>query len=116
MSRRTDGGPSDPQPLRSLPGGAYGEGKEFKEIQKGAPLPTAPKPGGGMNPPPSLFAPTQKPQEPVTEGAAAGEGSNITPRQRQQRRSLTQVLEAAAAQDDSGYYSRMADFSRRLGL
>jgi len=116
MSRRTDGGPSDPQPLRSLPGGAYGEGKEFKEIQKGAPMPTAPAPGGGMSPPPSLFAPTQKPDEPYTSGAAAGEGSNITPKQRQRRRSLAEVMETAATRDTTGYYLRMADFARRLGL
>jgi len=117
LSRRTDGGPSDPQPLRSLPGGAYGEGKEFKEIQKGAPMPTAPAPGGGMSPPPpSLFAPTQKPNEPYTSGAAAGEGSNITPKQRQANRSLSQILARAAERDNTGYYERMRDYAQRLGL
>jgi len=117
MSRRTDGGPSDPQPLRSLPGADYGEGKEFKEIQKGAPMPTAPSPGGGgMAPPPSLFAPSQKPQEPVTSGVAAGEGSNITPAQRQAGRQLSQILRKAAEKDNTGYYTQMADFAQRLGL
>jgi len=116
MSRRTDGGPSDPQPLRSLPGADYGEGKEFKEIQQGAPMPTAPSPGGGMSPPPSLFAPTQKPAQPVTSGVAAGEGSNITPAQRQQTRSLSEILARAAERDNTGYYERMRDYAQRLGL
>ena len=116
LSRRTDGGPSDPQPLRSLPGADYGEGKEFQEIQKGAPMPTAPSPGGGMSPPPSLFAPTQKPNQPLTSGVAAGEGSNITPAQRQASRSLSQILARAAERDNTGYYERMRDYAQRLGL
>jgi len=102
--------------LRSLPGADYGEGKEFQEIQKGAPMPTAPSPGGGMSPPPSLFAPTQKPDQPLTSGVAAGEGSNITPAQRQASRPLSEVLLRAAQKDRSGYYAEMADFAKRLGL
>ena len=82
----------------------------------GAPMPTAPAPGGGMSPPPSLFAPTQKPNQPLTSGVAAGEGSNITPAQRQQGRKLSEVLQRAAEKDMSGYYAQLFDFAQRLGL
>ena len=73
LSRRTDGGPSDSQPIRLAPGGEYGSRKNMQEIQAGAPMLEA---GGGPTPPPPvpLTAPTQRPGEPVTAGAAAGPG------------------------------------------
>lgn len=83
LSRRTDGGPS--QPIRQIPGGSYGDRKELTQLQQGAPLaqvpslPTASQGGGGavsaspVTPIP-LSAPTQRPDEPVTAGAALGPG------------------------------------------
>jgi len=82
LSRRTDGGPA--QPIRELTGGAYGEGKEFREMQAGAPLPQAPAtpappaPSVSAGPPVTPFhAPTTRPQEPVTAGADAGNGPGM---------------------------------------
>lgn len=80
MSRRTDGGPADKQPVRDIPGGAYGEGKEMRQIQGGAPMAEsggAPQ-GGGPAPQRSLDGlldePTQNPDEPLTAGADFGPG------------------------------------------
>lgn len=83
LSRRTDGGPA--QPMRELPNAEYGAGKEFRELQQGAPLPqgapTAPQPpapmpatAGGGQPVVPFNAPTTRPGEPVTSGADMGAG------------------------------------------
>lgn len=82
-SARTDGGPS--QPVRSLPDAGYGESKEFRELQQGAPLATGPAGpsgggGGGGNPLASLIpmdAASQFPDEPVTNGAEFGDGAGM---------------------------------------
>lgn len=86
LSRRTDGGPS--QPMRELPNAEYGAGKEFRELQQGAPLPqapalprpSAPSPpatqGGGPQVVP-FNAPSTRPGEPVTSGADAGAGPGM---------------------------------------
>lgn len=64
LSQRTDG-----QPAMQLPDAAYGEQAEFQAIQQGAPMMRASGP-----PPPGLLEPTQRPDEPVTSGAALGAG------------------------------------------
>ncbi len=94
MSQRTDGGP---QAIQSLANAKYGEQKNFRQIQQGAPMAGGPGIPGG--PPPSAFAgaaggagsgvvpfgaPTQRPGEPVTAGAPRGAGPgtdalNLTP-------------------------------------
>lgn len=74
LSQRTDGGPADSQPIRALPNAAYGEGKEFRELQQGAPLYEQAPP----SPPTGLFEPTQRPDEPVTSGIASGPGAGPT--------------------------------------
>ena len=68
LSRRTDGGPG--QPVRDLPNPSYGDRKDFREIQGSAPM------EGASTPAPStpFDAPSQRPEEPVTAGAAAGMG------------------------------------------
>ena len=77
---RTDGGPaSKKQPLRRIPGQEYGEGKQLMDQQRAAPLPVQ----QGLSPQsvqptgvrPNVFAPTDRPGEPVTEGVPIGEGS-----------------------------------------
>jgi hypothetical protein len=79
LSRRTDGGPV--QGAKEIPGGGkYGERKELADIQasapmQGNPVPNAPRP---VVAPPrqvtNLFAPTERPDEPVTAGAPVGAG------------------------------------------
>lgn len=78
-SQRTDG-----QPVAALPDAAYGEQKTFREIQSGAPMADAASAGSNgqasMASPADLSgvvgfgAPTSRPGEPVTAGAAAGPG------------------------------------------
>lgn len=74
MSRRTDGGPRQ----MDITGEPYGQ-NNFREIQSGAPMGTPPAPagmsgGGAAQPLVPLDAPTQRPDEPVTAGAALGPG------------------------------------------
>ncbi len=77
FSKRTDG--------MRLPSAAYGEGVETAAIQSGAPLAKTPdvrpQSRSEMGMAPSqlervtpLFAPTQRPDEPITAGIAMGEG------------------------------------------
>ena len=73
--QRTDGGPgSSKQPLRRLPDADYGANKAFVEQQQAAPLPKQ----NPMAVAPNVFAPTERPGEPVTQGQPIGDGSGPT--------------------------------------
>lgn len=86
LSKRTDGGPA--QALKDLPDAKYGENSQFQALQEGASLSASPGPQGqggmmdiGSLPPnpaagqvTPLSAPTSRPDEPVTSGAAVGAG------------------------------------------
>lgn len=83
LSKRTDGGPG--QPVRAPSGGAYGERQALEQMQQAAPLSASP--GGDVGVPQpaedvtaglvGLDAPTQMPDEPVTAGAALGDGPGL---------------------------------------
>lgn len=82
LSQRTDGGPG--QPSRYIAGLPYGQGQETMSMQSSAPmakaaspkpntrLASAAPPGAGLTP---LDAPTDRPDEPVTEGNPMGAGA-----------------------------------------
>lgn len=98
-STRTDLGPG--QARMQLPDAAYGEQADFQSIQAGAPMAQMPMPG-------NLFAATDRPQEPITEGAPVGPGSNMIPGQtdvmRQDTAKIAKYLpqfEAMAKLDDT---------------
>lgn len=87
LSQRTDGGPGAMQGAKYVSGLPYGEGAEFQDVQSMAPMEAAPKTaasakaqavaatqGQGIVP---LSAPSQRPNEPVTAGAALGAGPGI---------------------------------------
>jgi hypothetical protein len=86
MSRRTDGGPASKQAQRYISGMPnYGDGQQLMDLQASAPMaktatPSAqPLPMGemGQAQQPSVIpidAPSQRPNEPVTSGAAMGAG------------------------------------------
>lgn len=87
LSARTDGGPGGQQPVQDLPNAQYGENRDYVEQQQGAPLaqspsvPTAPS-GAGAGGGPAASVPgfgdaTARPDEPVTEGAALGDGNGV---------------------------------------
>jgi len=81
LSQRTDGGPgSSTQPIRRIPGVAYGEQSSLSAQQAAAPLPAQNGPSlGGQIPTgpmrPDVFAGTERPNEPITEGVPIGMGS-----------------------------------------
>ena len=82
LSRRTDGR----QGARYMSGGEYGEGQEMMDLQTSAPMseaPAQPRPRRGQGAgqvmeegprPTPLFAPTERPDEPITAGAPFGPG------------------------------------------
>lgn len=85
LSQRTDGGPGDPQPIRLASGGKYGDRKASQAQQSaapmagGSPLPQPAAGGGAPSPvsPPApidAFAPTARPDEPITAGMPFGPG------------------------------------------
>ena len=82
LSARTDG---RPQPVRDITGAGYGQRQDFHDLQQAAPLPTArpvaPKGSApAVDPLASLTGlgePSQLPDVPVTDGAAAGAGMGL---------------------------------------
>ena len=79
LSRRTDGGPS--QPIRVPTGGAYGQAQALETQQQAAPLaagranrPGMATPAGPAASPASVFAPTQRPGEPPLTGVGTPQG------------------------------------------
>jgi len=87
LAQRTDGGPATAQYVTGLP---YGDGQDFYDLQTSAPLGAeaaktqmrsgaqATQGGPSMSATP-LFAPTQRPDEPVTAGAPFGPGDGPRP-------------------------------------
>lgn len=82
LARRTDGGPGDTrQPVRDLPNPDYGEQSTFRADQTAAPMHASAGPDGGspvgqadLSQVVPFGAPTQRPEQPVTAGAGAGDG------------------------------------------
>ena len=118
LSRRTDG-----QGARYMAGGEYGEGQEMMDLQTSAPMSKAPEQPRmrqprsgrqvveeGMRPTP-LFAPTERPNEPITAGAPFGPGPGPAVRRAPTGR-LAETLSRLASSDDSGTlaaWARMAE-------
>lgn len=86
LSQRTDGGPADTQAAKYVSGLPYGEGQALMATQQAAPMA-----GSGMEqavaaamgmpasaPIVPLNAPSQRPDEPVTAGANAGPGPDMS--------------------------------------
>ena len=108
LSRRTDG-----QGARYMAGGEYGEGQEMMDLQTSAPMskaPAQPRPSRSRSARQAvdeamqvtpLFAPTERPDEPITAGAPFGPGPGPAVRQQPVGR-LASTLERLAASDDSG--------------
>ena len=128
LSQRTDGGPQQVQ--ANMTGMPYGENAEFNTMQSMAPMsasPSARSPrasarqaksmGGGMSATP-LFAPTQRPDEPVTAGApfGPGDGPPINISQQPQRQQVSTVLSKAAQYSKDSTLTRMAELFARRGM
>lgn len=121
LSQRTDG-----QPARWIAADQYGEGQEMMDVQKSAPMSqTKPQPMRVPRPPMSatasqaasdivpLFAPTQRPNEPVTAGAPFGPGPGPS---LQPVSPLAERLARIADKDDSGDVDALLSIAQRFGL
>lgn len=122
LSQRTDG-----QGARYMSGGQYGEGQELMELQtsapmsKAAPQPRARQPRSarqvveeGMRPTP-LFAPTERPDEPITAGAPFGPGRGPIERPQPSPASFASSLYKILPYDRDGSISRLYQTALRRG-
>ena len=127
LSQRTDGGPQQVQ--ANMTGMPYGENAEFNTMQSMAPMsasPSARSPrasarsagaGGGMSATP-LFAPTQRPDEPVTAGAPFGPGdgpSGMGAGTGPAQGTLANTVRKMVAADPTGDSLRLLAIVERLG-
>jgi hypothetical protein len=112
MSRRTDG-----QGARYIAGGEYGEGQEMMDLQTSAPMAKSPevrpRPRTGrqvvseeMAPPTPLFAPTERPDEPITAGAPFGPGPGPT-QSSQPAQTVAESIARFLPYDDTGTIERL---------
>jgi len=62
-----------------------------------------------------LFAPTERPDEPITAGAPFGPGPSPTPRSRTPGRTFASTLEKLLPFDQDGNIARMYDMAQRRG-
>jgi hypothetical protein len=131
LSQRTD-----VQPMSVPTGMPYGQAGAMAQAEQAAPMAGTPglpaaavqaiagaAPGGPPppSPPPTLDQPTQRPNEPVTAGAASGPGPgpavlNATPGAPQAGGRLSQTIFQAAAADPSGMLSQLGALAQQRGL
>lgn len=124
LSRRTDGGPQQVQAQMS--GMAYGENQDFEEMQSAAPMSASPmakspssrgrqatsgNPQGRV----PLFAPTQRPDEPITAGAPFGPGDGPAPAPMPNRPQLSSAYARLAAENPSDDVLALLAVAQRLG-
>jgi hypothetical protein len=127
LSQRTDGGPQQVQ--ANMSGMPYGENAEFNTMQSMAPMsasPSAKSPrasarsarsaGGGMSATP-LFAPTQRPDEPVTAGVPFGPGDGPAPMQttQQSRTNLSSTFRKIAMNSNDPRIAKLAFIAEQRG-
>lgn len=122
LSRRTDGGPT--QGAKYMAGGAYGEGQALQGLQESAPMAAAaktnvpaPKLPASQLPITSIFAPTERPGEPVTAGMPFGPGPGPEAlRLTQNADTLSNTLASIAQYDDTGQVTELLNYLTSRGL
>jgi hypothetical protein len=127
FSQRTD---APGQPIRELPNPDYGEATAFREQQKSAPLAeaagtprvdmpspsTAPVAPVERRPLTPVFAPSQRPDEPITAGVPYGPGpSSIGTEQTPQAYLTSSQLREYANADASGALAWLANMLHSQG-
>ena len=120
FSVRTDG--------LSLPSSGYGEGVETAAIKAGAPMAKTPDVRGATNTQvrqaaagaevTPLYAPTQRPDEPVTTGVAMGPGAGpeVLGVGQFQPQTLSQTLAAMLPYDTNGEIAALYEHAVARGL
>ncbi len=122
LSQRTDG-----QGAKYMAGGQYGEGQEMMDLQTSAPMSKAPEQPRmrqprsgrqvveeGMRPTP-LFAPTERPDEPITAGAPFGPGPGPSNSSASAGASVSDSLAKFIPYDESGYIQRLYRMAQARG-
>jgi hypothetical protein len=116
FSKRTD-----------LPSAYYGEGVETSAIKSEVPLSKTTgaadnvggRPRNPLTPVTPLFAPTQRPEEPITTGVAVGDGGGeevLMINQMQQQQSLSQTLAQMLPYDTNGEIAALYEQALSRGL
>ena len=126
LSRRTDGGPA--QVNAQMTGMAYGENKDFMEIQEGAAMAATPRPARAMKTPQAspmaamgsggaapLFSNTQRPDEPVTAGVNFGPGASASKPVISPRQNLTNVYSRLASENPTQENLNYLALAQRMG-
>lgn len=126
LARRTDGGPS--QTTVPMTGMAYGENADYNDMQSSAPLAATPSvsntrarktsPTGPSVAATPLFAPTARPDEPVTAGAPFGPGEGPAPSavMTPARPAISDTLDKVLAFTNDQSVAAIIDTLRRRGL
>lgn len=105
---------------------AYGEGKETASINTGAPKSktrgiadnVGGRPANPLTPVTPLFAPTQKPTEPITSGIVPGEGPGpeaLAMKSQFAGRKTSDILEALIPYDETGEAAILFQEARSKG-
>lgn len=128
LSRRTDGGAGSKQAMKEIRTGKYGESKQIAEQQQGAPMAGNPAPTPKVQTPrqapqvTQLFAPTERPNEPVTSGLPFGDGRNTSPIASTPRTDIetpdfemASALEPLLAYDRTGNIRELYDIAVKYG-
>lgn len=118
LSRRTDGGAGSKQAMQEIRTGKYGESKAIMEQQQGAPLAGNPTPSPRVAAPKAspLFAPTERPSEPVTQGMPFGPGANFISSQMNEQQSAAAEIRAIYAQYPTTSLARVIEVLDRAQL
>jgi hypothetical protein len=101
---------------KDMTGGAYGEATELRKLQQGALM--AGSPTRPMPPITPLMAPTERPDEPFTNGMPFGEGMGpeILNLPQAQQRSFSQIINEIAMNDDTGDMNALLEYLTDRGL
>lgn len=120
-------GPSKFSKRTDLPSSYYGEGVETSAIQKEIPLSktrgteddVGGRPKNPLTPVTPLFAPSQKPDEPITTGVRPGDGGGdevLMMNQMTQKESLSQTLAQMLPYDTNGEIAALYEQALSRGL
>jgi len=108
-------GQSGTQPARYISGLGYGEGQATMTQQQSAPMAGAP--AMPMLPPTTpLFAPTERPNEPVTSGMDFGAGPGSEALNLPRERSLSEILSSMIDIDPTGDVQDLYNYVSSRGL
>jgi hypothetical protein len=114
-----------PQPIKAQPGQTYGKAKAQEDAQRVVPLPqvagggagtppVAPAPPGPPVTRPNIFGPTERPDEPLTAGAALGPGPSTYGQLPDDGLDMLRAL-VVNGQDQTGAVRRLLEFAARRG-